>query len=185
MIGLRFSGRYIGGMDLGEFLDYEQFGWFWTECERLDIPVMMFASEDRIALVPKLAERFPGVTFIMDHFGTTIGDLNVIDPWGYQDQMLELAKFPNVYAKLSALPLNTLEEYPFPSQTPYIKRAYDAFGPERLAWGTDVSRFKRTTYQQAVDHILTQIDFLTEYDKEWIMGKTIAKAVRWPLDEDS
>lgn len=176
MLGIRFAGS----LDRGEWLDLERFGWFWAAVERLRIPVMLLATEGRIALAKSIAERHPELVLIMDHFGTTIGDLTKIDPWAFQDDVLDMARFPNVYAKLSALPLNTLEPFPFPSQAPYIRKAYDAFGPQRLAWGTDASRFRRSTYREAVDHVLHTIDFLSEDDKEWIMGKTIAKAIRWP-----
>ncbi|MFS8115364.1 amidohydrolase family protein [Rhizobium jaguaris] len=176
MLGVRFAGA----LHRGEWLDLEQFGWFWEAIERLRIPVMLLAAGERIGLVKKMLERHPDAIVIMDHFGTTIGDLNEIDPWAHQDHVLELAKFPHVYGKLSALPLNTLEAYPFPSQTKFIRKAYDVFGPKRLAWGTDASRFRRSTYRQAVDHMLHTIDFLTEGDKEWIMSRTIASVLNWP-----
>lgn len=178
MIGIRMTGR----LELGEWLDLERFDWFWAAAERLRIPVMMLVQEQRIRLVRALAEHHPDLTIIMDHFGTTIGDLTKIDPWAYQDEVLALAHYPKVYAKLSALPLNTLEPFPFKSQTPYIRKAYDVFGPERLAWGTDASRFRRSTYREAVDHMMQTIDFLSDEDKKWIMGKTIATAVRWPTE---
>jgi len=177
MLGVRFAGAF----HRGEWLDLEKFGWFWAAIERLQIPVMLLAAGERIDLVKKMLERHPQAIIIMDHFGTTIGDLTQIDPWAFQDKVLELAKFQNVYAKLSALPLNTLEPYPYPSQTPFIRKAYDVFGPQRLAWGTDASRFRRSTYKEAVDHMLHTIDFLTEEDKEWIMGKTIAKVLNWAI----
>jgi len=172
--------RFAGALDKGEWLDLDQFGWFWAAVERLHIPVMLLAAQQRIELVHKVLETHPDAIIIMDHFGTTIGDLDKIDPWEFQDRVLALAKYPNVYAKLSALPLNTKEAYPFPSQTPYIRKAYDVFGPKRLAWGTDASRFRRATYKEAVDHMLHAIDFLTDEDKEWIMGRTIETALNWP-----
>src|SRR5690606_27868986 len=47
MLGVRFAGR----LDLGEWLDLEEFGWFWAAVERLQIPVMLLAAEGRIKLV--------------------------------------------------------------------------------------------------------------------------------------
>jgi predicted TIM-barrel fold metal-dependent hydrolase len=178
MLGIRFAGA----LDRGEWLDLGTFGWFWAAVERLGIPVMLLAAEQRISLVRRVAEKHPDLVIIMDHFGTTIGDLTKIDPWAYQKDVLDLARYPNVYGKLSALPLNTLEPYPFPSQTPFIRRAYDVFGPKRLAWGTDASRFRRSTYKEAVDHMLYTIDFLTTEDKEWIMGRTISTVLKWPVN---
>jgi len=137
MLGIRLAGD----LDQGEWFDLEQFGWFWAAAERLHIPVMLLASEQRIRLVNAIAERHPDLRLIIDHFGVTVGNLAEVEPWKHIDDVLALAAYPNVWAKLSALPLNTLEPYPFASQTPYIKRAYDTFGPRRLAWGTDDDRF--------------------------------------------
>jgi L-fuconolactonase len=176
MIGIRMSGP----TDRGEWLDDQVFGWFWSAAERLDIPVMILASKERIRLLAKLAQHHPNLRIIVDHFGVTIGNPSEIDPWEHIDDVLALAKYPNVWAKLSALALNTIESYPYASQTPYIRRAYDTFGPERLAWGSDGSRFTRSTYKECVDHMLYTLEFLSEADKEWIMGKTIASALNWP-----
>jgi L-fuconolactonase len=176
MIGIRLSGQ----LNTGEWLDLDQFDWFWSAVERFGIPVMILVGRDRIKLVNSVAERHPEATILIDHFAVTIGDLSENDPWQYIDDVLALAQYPRVFGKLSALPLNTMEEYPYPSQTPYIKRAYDTFGPQRLAWGSDGSRFRRSTYKECVDHLLDTIDFLSEEDKEWIMGKTLASALNWP-----
>jgi predicted TIM-barrel fold metal-dependent hydrolase len=178
MLGVRLAGA----LERGEWLDLDSVEWFWSTVERLGIPVMLLATGRRIALVQRVAERHPDLVIIMDHFGTTVGDLTKIDPWDHQHDVLRLARFPNVYGKLSALPMNTLEPFPFKSQTPYIRKAYDAFGPQRLAWGTDASRLRGVTYREAVDHMRYAVDFLTDEDRNWIMGKTISRVLKWGDD---
>ena len=76
------------------------------------------------------------------------------------DRLLALARRPNVEAKASALPCYTNERYPFPSLHPYIRQAYDAFGPQRLMWATDCP-FQVDpghTYKGSIDLIQSGLD---------------------------
>lgn len=177
MAGLRMAG----GPRWGDWLDLDAYGWLWAAAERLGIPVMAYPTGERIRQMHAVFERYPDVRVIIDHFGTTgIDHAPDSDPWAFAPDVLALAKYPNCWAKLSALPLTTNEPWPYPSLMPHIRRAYDAFGPARLAWGSDGSRYRRSSYQESVDHLLNGVDFLTADDKEQIMGKTIASFLGWP-----
>ena len=58
-----------------------------------------------------------------------------------------------------------------------IRRLYDAFGPDRLMWGSD-SPYQLTppnTYQDSVKLIREGIDFLTDDDKQALMRGTAHK----------
>ena len=64
--------------------------------------------------------------------------------------------------------------------TPHLKRLYDAFGPRRCHWGTDVTNsYAKATYRQRVTHFTEELAFLSEDDKDWIMGKSIVERLRW------
>ena len=54
------------------------------------------------------------------------------------------------------------------------KRCFDAFGPRRCYWGTDLtnSLAKRPT-SSASTHFTKELSFLSEEDKDWVMGKAI------------
>ena len=91
-----------------------------------------------------------------------------------------LARYPNVSVKLSAAPNNSTEPYPFRDFLPHIRRLFDAYGPERCYWGTDVTNsFARATYRQRVTQFTEELPFLTESDKDWIMGRAILARLRW------
>lgn len=69
------------------------------------------------------------------------------------DQTLLLAKYPNVSVKLSAAPNYSMEDYPFRDFLPQIQRLFDAYGPQRCYWGTDITNgFDRATYRQRITH---------------------------------
>ncbi len=64
--------------------------------------------------------------------------------------------------------------------TPHIRRLYDAFGPQRCYWGTDVTNsYAKATYRQRVTHFTEELPFLSEADKDLIMGRAIVARLRW------
>src|SRR5262249_4457598 len=96
------------------------------------------------------------------------------------DQSVALAKYANVSVKLSAAPVFSSEPYPFRDVTPHIHRLFDAYGPRRCYWGTDMTNsFDKATYRQRITHFTEELDFLSEEDKDWIMGRAIIERLKW------
>ena len=91
-----------------------------------------------------------------------------------------LAKYPNVSVKLSTTPFYSSESYPFRDMTVHIRQLFDAFGPRRCYWGTDLTNsYGKATYRQRVTHFTETLDFLSKDDKEWIMGRSILERLGW------
>ena len=91
-----------------------------------------------------------------------------------------LAKYPNMSVKLSSAVLFSKEAYPWRDVTPYIHRLYDAYGPRRCHWGTDVTNsWDKADYKSRVTHFTETLDFFSEEDKDWIMGRSILEKLRW------
>jgi amidohydrolase family protein len=64
--------------------------------------------------------------------------------------------------------------------TPFIRRLYDVFGPQRCYWGTDMTNsFAKATYRQRIAHFTEELAFLSEDDKDWIMGRAIMARLKW------
>lgn len=70
--------------------------------------------------------------------------------------------------------------YPYRALHPYLRRVYDAFGPKRMFWGTDLARLP-CTYRQAVTMFTEEIPWLTRVDKEWIMGRALCEWLGWKM----
>jgi len=68
MLGFRISFRHSG---THSFLDDGTADWFWADCERYDIPVMIFAPF-AVAKIGAIAERHPGLRVIVDHMGLNV-----------------------------------------------------------------------------------------------------------------
>jgi predicted TIM-barrel fold metal-dependent hydrolase len=152
--------------------------WFWEAAERYDVPVMAFAPHAVLKL-GEVAERHPGLRLIVDHMGLSSA-LKGKPLDGAVDNLLKLAPLKNVAVKVSALPCYVAEPYPFPSLHPLIRRVVEAFGPQRCFWGTDLSHLP-CPYKHVVTLFTEELDFLSETDKEWIMGRGIAAWLNWPI----
>jgi len=151
--------------------------WYWSALERLDIPLMALAF-GRIREIGALAERHAGLTIIIDHMGRQ-SSLRDDEAFSDLDEMLALAKLPNVAIKASSLPCYTNDAYPFAKLAPYLKRTFDAFGPDRTMWGSDVTRLP-CSYRECLDHFAKELPFLSDDDRTRVLGGTAAKLLRWP-----
>ncbi|MGP0089139.1 MAG: amidohydrolase family protein [Xanthobacteraceae bacterium] len=84
----------------------------------------------------------------------------------------------HVSVKLSGTPTVRPEPYPFGDMKAHLKRCFDAFGPQRCYWGTDMTNsFAKTTYKQRITHFTEELDFLSEADKDWVMGRAILERI--------
>jgi predicted TIM-barrel fold metal-dependent hydrolase len=153
--------------------------WFWPAAEKAGVPVM-FLTTGQTPLFGPIAERHPQLILIIDHMGVSseaARSKTIADAVG---QSAALAKYPNVSVKLSASPGFSSEPYPFRDMTPHIRRLFDAYGPRRCYWGTDMTNsFAKATYRQRVTHFTEELAFLSEEDKDWVMGRALLTRLGW------
>jgi predicted TIM-barrel fold metal-dependent hydrolase len=155
---------------------------FFAEAERLKIPVALFAS-DSLSYVEPVARNYPGLTIIVDHLGLPLIEPGEENKHRELDKLVELAKYPNVSTKVSAIALHSKEKYPYGDMHPIVKAAYEAFGPDRLMWGSDWTQtltFDIGTYNQDVDWLRLGCDFIPEADRAKILGENAGRIVNWP-----
>lgn len=174
MLGIRMTYR-IPPYDA--WLDDGSIDWFFAACERHAIPLMNLVPSTARKLAP-YAERHPMLPLIVDHMALRL-DLKGDEAFADLDDLLSLAVYPRVYVKVSSAPNFSKQGYPFSDIEPYIRRMYDAFGPQRLMWGSDVTRLQ-STYAECLDHFKEALPFLSEADREWIVGRTAAEVLGWP-----
>ena len=155
--------------------------WFWPAAEKAGVPVM-FLAPGQISMFARIAERHPQLTLIIDHMGLNSSSrtVRITTIPAAIDQAIVLAKYPNVSVKLSGAPGNSLEPYPFRDMTVYLQRLFDAYGPERCYWGTDITNsFAKVSYRKRVTHFTEELSFLSESDKDWVMGRAILARLKW------
>ena len=158
------------------WLDDGTVDWFWAECERLAIPIMLLIP-GRMDAVERIARRHPGLQLVIDHLGRR-SELRDDACFADLHRMLRLGALDNVSVKASAAPCYSTEAYPFRNLKPHLRGIYEHFGPRRMFWGSDVSRLP-CSYRQAVDHFLDELDFIPGAELPWVMGRGLSQLLQW------
>jgi L-fucono-1,5-lactonase len=83
----------------------------------------------------KFAELHPRLSIVIDHGAKPPVSRGEIKEWS--GEIGALARLPNVACKLSGLLTEMRRDQPRPALRPYIDHLMQAFGPERLMWGSD------------------------------------------------
>jgi L-fuconolactonase len=152
-----------------------------TAAERHQVPLMFFVS-GHADEAGRVARAHPELTLVIDHLGLRQPPYMPADPDPFErlPLTLGLARFPNVSIKLSGAPSLSREPYPFADLWPALHRVVEAFGPDRLMWGSDVTRVRSLhNWSQAVDFIRC-VDELSQADKEAILAHSLRRILRWP-----
>src|SRR2546429_8763931 len=84
--------------------------------------------------------------------------------------MLALAKHPNVAIKATGAPSYSSEPYPYRNIHGHLRRIYDAFGPARMFWGTDITRMP-CSWRQGVTMFTEELAWVTGPGKGLGMGR--------------
>jgi predicted TIM-barrel fold metal-dependent hydrolase len=173
MLGLRYtflkphmkSWPHDGTMD-----------WLWPAAERLGLPIALLAGEF-LPLVGRIAEWHPGLKLIVDHFGVNRGHKDDA-AFVTMPQVVALAKFPNVAVKVTGGPQYVSDGYPFKSLEPRYRAIYDAFGPRRMFWGTDITRMP-CSWRECLTAFTEHQAWLSDADMALIMGQAICDWLGW------
>jgi predicted TIM-barrel fold metal-dependent hydrolase len=92
--------------------------------------------------------------------------------------LLALAKFPNVAVKATGAPGYSAEAYPYPIMQGYLRRIFDAFGPHRMLWGTDISKMP-CSWRQCATMFTEELPWLSDVDKTLVMGEALCAWWGW------
>jgi len=161
--------------ELARALEAEEFEDFWIEAERSGLPVAVFPPR-ALAVVADVARRHPGLRLMIDHLGLPLwvtGAAAMVE----LGPVLELARFPNVAVKASGLPTHSELPFPFPDLSSPLRALLGVFGPERVFWGSDLTRL-RCSYSEAVDMMPGLIP--DDRIRRLVMGEALSDWIGWP-----
>ena len=152
--------------------------WVWPAAAHAGVPVAL-AAANFLPAVGQIAERHPQVRLIVDHMGRPAGAKDA-EAFATLTELLALARHPNVAVKATAAPGYSSAPYPFGNIHDYLHQIYDAFGPQRMFWGTDITRMP-CSWRQCVTLFTEELPWLSEDDKELIMGRALCQWLDWAL----
>lgn len=119
--------------------------------------------------------RFPSQRFVLDHMAKPLIKSRGVEPWS-QD-IRDLAKFPNVFCKMSGLVTEADWQSWKPNDiAPYLEVAMDCFGPDRLMIGSDWPVCTVAgSYSRVLNLVLEFLGKYSESVREAVLGGTARK----------
>ncbi len=147
----------------------------WQRCSQLKVPMTVLAPITRMPDVSALLEKLPDLTVVIDHMADC-----PIDQPDELEKLIALKRYPHLFVKISHTWSISKQPYPWLDAQQYVKRLYDAYGPQRLMWATDWPIVEgHSTYARALSVVRDDMKFLNAEDKQWILSKTIERV--WPF----
>ena len=168
LAGLRlFTGGSTKEFDPSELDDPRSFP-AWELLAELGLPMCIQTGPVGLPQVTALAKRFPKVNIILDHLGRP----DVLDgaPYANAAGMFALAELPNIYMKLTPRIFGDVQKGQASAET-FFPRVVQAFGADRLAWGSNFPT-SPGTLAEILATAQAGLASLGEDDRAWIFGKT-------------
>lgn len=149
--------------------------WLWMYAEDHKVALMIYAPESLTELRAMAAAR-TGLRIIVDHLGVPLeaGESGLYE---IVADLLPLANLPNVAVKASGLPSHTTSLFPFKPLHDAVYQVIDAFGKDRVFWGSDLTRLP-CPYSDSVEMMRIGLDRLSESGREWLLGRGLATWLR-------
>jgi predicted TIM-barrel fold metal-dependent hydrolase len=176
MLGLRYT--FMSEPER-QWVEDGSLDWLWSAAESAGIPIAALAT-DSLTAFGSIARRHPGLRLTIDHLGGRGGNTTLKDDAAmtHMPELLALAEFPNVAVKATGAPGYSGEAYPFPTMQTYLKQIYDAFGPARMFWGTDITKMP-CSWRQCATMFTEELPWLGEADKRLVMGEAVCAWWGW------
>ena len=140
-----------------------------------DLPYDILIYERQMPAAIGLVEAFPHQKFALDHVGKPDIRSGRIDSW--RGRLRTLARFPNVWCKLSGL-VTEADWHAWTPATiePYIEVACEAFGPDRLMIGSDWPVCTLAgSYGQTMKLVIDAIATWSKPEQDAVLGGTAAR----------
>lgn len=150
--------------------------WIWPAAERAGLPIATMAWRF-LPLFGQIAERHPQLKLIVDHLGL-VRSAQDEAAFAELEQLLALAKHPNIAIKATGAPGYSSAAYPFRNIHDGLHRIFDAFGPARFFWGTDLTRMP-CSYRQCVTMFTEELPWLQGRELELVMGQGVRDWLGW------
>ena len=175
MLGLRFAFLKPGEEN---WLTDGTADWLWPAAERAGLPVGLLVP-NRCKVLGDIAAKHPKLKLLVDHMARP---RHSHDDSGFADlgELLALAKYPNVAVKATGAPSYSTDAWPYRNIHKYLKQIFDAFGPQRVFWGTDVTRMP-CSWRQCVTMFTEELPWLKGRDLELVMGRALCDWIGWKL----
>ena len=148
----------------------------WKMAESLEIPISLGGggTAEKVDQMRNIGARHPNVIFAPDHFAGWSGSE---DKSGMTTALEGLAKLSNAHLRISSTSLGPYENLDSAGKD-LFRRVIEAFTPRRVMWGSNFPSSRDGGYIGQVQLGQTALPWLSDTDRNWIMGETAHKL--WP-----
>ncbi|HUE71545.1 MAG TPA: amidohydrolase family protein [Pirellulaceae bacterium] len=180
LAGMRFSPLYYeGGKHGGDaWLTSDAHHRLWKRGIELGAVFNFFITPRQLPKLETMVKAHREMRIIIDHLSQI--DFKSTSAEDDLRLLLKMATYPNVWVKVSELSsVSKSGEYPFADAYPHVKRVYEAFGSDRLLFGTGYpgaarAFYKRPTLDKEIK-LFEQMPFFTAEDRQKILGGNAMK----------
>lgn len=165
----------------GEFNALSDVTDIWKKAGELGLAVSSIGDDKRFASAgfKRTIDSCPETQIVIEHLaGVGITD----PPYTDYESALECARRPNTTIKVPGLgeitsrPPILLPEFRFENVPPLFEMAYEAFGANRMMWGSDYPPSAgREGYGNTLEGVRKHPAFAKNDDVDWVLGKTAAR----------
>lgn len=122
--------------------------------------------------ISRMCGEYPDTVVVLDHMAR-IGEREAVSEYNI-NQLCTLSRHPNVYVKISKLHALGIGP-PHNDLIPMIMRVIDAFGSERVMWGSDSPyQVTKETYEDSISVVRDRLG-LSESERDQILAGTADK----------
>jgi L-fuconolactonase len=116
-------------------------------------------------------ERYPHLKIVIDHGAKPNIKENQFQPWA--DYIKKIAKFSNVYCKLSGLFTECGSDQSWQAVLPYVDHLFSVFGERRMMWGSDFPVLNLASqYSDWYQFCVSYVESNCSAALPWVFGKT-------------
>ncbi len=139
----------------------------------LSYDILIFPRHLEIAC--RLVDLFPNQKFVVDHLAKPNIKAGIMEPWA--TSLKKLAERPNVFCKVSGMVTEAgITGWNYTMLEPYMETALEAFGADRLMFGSDWPVcLPSGSYSEILAPVNQFISTLSEQEQSSIMGGTAGK----------
>jgi len=148
----------------------------WRRCADLKVPMTLLIPVTRLPEIRPLIEANPDLQVVIDH----MADCPVNQPEKLQ-LLLELARYPKVFVKISHLWSLSRQPYPYADAAAEAQHVVKAFGANRVMAGTDWPiSLRQLDYAKSVALYRNHLEFLTAEQRNTAIAGTVQRV--WPFE---
>lgn len=138
--------------------------------EEFDLAYDVLIYTKHLPVAAEFVEQFPRQRFVLDHLAKPPIRRGEIDSWAHG--IRRLAKFPNLFCKLSGLVTEADWQHWQPAHiAPFLDVAFESFGPDRLMIGSDWPVcLLAAPYARAVNVVKTYLMALKAERQDAVLG---------------